>query len=252
MHGDAAARREYETAAAIYDSIGDRNGAAYMRCNIGDCYYREGDAQTAIRLTRENLSVFRDLRNWDGEAFLLCNLAEFDIVSGDLIAAAQDIASAVGAARRLDSGTWLAATAFAAAGLAAHSGDLRAAAQLFGYVRSWKTERAYYEAGDLRLQTAIEELLETGMDRDERESAGVRRSEAFGNRRRRRHPGYRRKLCRGGLTPSSRLYPFVPYMWHSDFVCLLHVGKETRNSAFLSERLRIASERCYCSTSLAS
>jgi predicted ATPase/DNA-binding XRE family transcriptional regulator len=169
MHDDAAARREYETAAAIYDSIGDRNGAAYMRCNIGDCYYREGDAQTAIRLTRENLSVFRELRNWDGEAFLLCNLAEFDIVSGDLIAAAQDIAAAVDAAQRLESGTWLAATAFAAAGLAAHAGDLRAAARLLGYVRSWKTERAYYEAGDLRLQTAIEELLETGLDHDERE-----------------------------------------------------------------------------------
>ena len=40
---------------------------------------------------------------------------------------------------------------------------------MLGYVRSWKTERAYYEAGDLRLQTAIEELLETGLDHDERE-----------------------------------------------------------------------------------
>jgi len=83
--------------------------------------------------------------------------------------AAQDIAAALDAARRLESETWLAATAFAAAGLAAHSGDLTAAARLSGYVRSWKEDRAYYEAGDTRVQTAIENLLEAGLSREERD-----------------------------------------------------------------------------------
>jgi predicted ATPase len=168
MHDAGFGRQEFQAAAAIYNRMGDRNGAAYMRCNIGNCYYLEGDVETAIRLTSENLAIFRELRNWDGEAFLLCNLAEFKIVGGDLPGAAQDIAAAVDAARRLESDTWLAATAFAAAGLAAHTGDLPAAARLFGYVRSWKAERAYYEAGDARVQTAIEDLLDAGLSREER------------------------------------------------------------------------------------
>jgi predicted ATPase/transcriptional regulator with XRE-family HTH domain len=169
MRDAAFGRQEFEAAAAIYRRLGDRNGEAYMRCNIGNCYYLEGDLETAIRLTSEHIAIFRELRNPDGEAFLRCNLAEFKIVSGDLLGAAQDIAAAVDAARRLESETWLAATAFAAAGLAARSGDLRAAARLFGYVRSWKAERAYYEAGDTRIQTAIENLLEAGLGREERD-----------------------------------------------------------------------------------
>jgi predicted ATPase len=180
MHDPGFGREEYLAAAAIYKRLGDRNGAAYMGCNIGNCYYLEGDVETAIRLTGENLTVFRELRNWDGEAFLLCNLAEFKIVGGDLLGAAQDIAAAVDAATRLESDTWLAATAFAAAGLAAHGGNLRAAARLFGYVRSWKAERAYYEAGDARVQTAIENLLDAGLSREERallESEGANLSE---------------------------------------------------------------------------
>jgi len=170
MHDEAFGRREYQAAAAIYNRMGDRNGEAYMRCNIGNCYYLEGEIETAIRLSSENLAVFRELRNWDGEAFLRCNLAEFKIVSGDLLGAAQDIAGAVEAARQLGSETWLAAAAFAAAGLAAHAGNFRAAARLSGYVRSWKAERSYYEAGDTRVQTAIEQLLEAGLPREERAS----------------------------------------------------------------------------------
>ncbi len=124
-HDHTPARREYEAAAAIYDRLGDRNGAAYMRCNAANCYYLEGDAEAAIRLTSEHLTLFRELRNWDGEAFLRCNLAEFKIVGGDLLGAAHDIAMALDAARRLESETWFAATAFAAAGLAAHTADLQ-------------------------------------------------------------------------------------------------------------------------------
>jgi predicted ATPase len=169
MRDAAFGRQEFQAAAAIYNRLGDRNGEAYMRCNIGNCCYLEGDAETAIRLTSENIAVFRELRNWDGVAFLRCNLAEFKIVSGDLLGAAQDIAAALDAARRLESETWLATTAFAAAGLAAHSGDLAAAARLSGYVRSWKAERAYYEAGDTRVQSAIEKLLDAGLSREERE-----------------------------------------------------------------------------------
>jgi predicted ATPase len=180
MRDPGFGREEFQAAAAIYHRLGDRNGSAYMQCNIANCYYLEGDVETAISLTSENLAVFRELRNWDGEAFLRCNLAEFKIVGGDLPGAAQDIAAAVDAARRLESDTWLAATAFAAAGLAAHTGDLRAAAQLFGYVRSWKAERAYYEAGDARVQIAIENLLDAGLSREERrllESEGTNLSE---------------------------------------------------------------------------
>jgi hypothetical protein len=95
--------------------------------------------------------------------------AEFKIVSGDLLGAAEDIAAGLDAARRLEGETWLAATAFAPAGLAAHAGDLKAAARLFGYVRSWKAERAYFEVGDTRVQTAIEKLLEAGLTREEQE-----------------------------------------------------------------------------------
>jgi predicted ATPase/transcriptional regulator with XRE-family HTH domain len=174
-------RNEFQAAAAVYNRLGDRNGEAYMLCNIGNCYYLEGDVETAIRLTSENLAVFRELRNWDGEAFLLCNLAEFKIVGGDLPGAAQDIAAAVDAATQLESDMWLTATAFAAAGLAAHAGDLPAAARLFGYVRSWKAERDYYEAGDARVQIAIENLLDAGLTREERallESEGANLSEA--------------------------------------------------------------------------
>jgi predicted ATPase/DNA-binding XRE family transcriptional regulator len=168
MGESAAARAEYQTAATVYDSIGDANGAAYMRGNSADCYYREGDVGTAERLTRESLSIFRNAHNWDGEAFALCNLAEFEIVTGNLPAAAASVGSALEAALRLASETWLAVTSLEAAALAAHAGDFRSAARLFGYVRAWREERAYREAGDARIQSSIDDLLRDGLPPQER------------------------------------------------------------------------------------
>lgn len=159
LHDHAAARDEYRMAATLFEAIGDANGAAYMGCNAADSHYREGDIETAERLTRENLFTFREAHNWDGEAFALCNLAEFEIVSGNLAAAATSIAGALDAACRLASDTWLAVTSLEAAALAARTGDLRSAARLFGYVRSWREQRAYHEAGDARIQSETEELL---------------------------------------------------------------------------------------------
>jgi hypothetical protein len=72
-----------------------------MRRNIADTYYRAGDVETAARLTRASLAAFREARNSDGEAFALCNLAEFEIVRADFVSAAQYVASALDAAQRL-------------------------------------------------------------------------------------------------------------------------------------------------------
>lgn len=176
LHDQAASREEYERALMVYESHDDSDGAAYMRANIADACYRDGDIATAASLTRASLAVFRETHNWDGEAFALCNLAEFEIAAGNLAAAAQSVGEALDAAQRLASETWLATTAFEAAALAAHAGDARSAARLCGYVRAWREERAYHEAGDARMQASIEQILADGLGAQERrllESAGA-------------------------------------------------------------------------------
>jgi tetratricopeptide (TPR) repeat protein len=106
QHAHAAARAEYEKASAVYEGIGDTDGVAYMLGNAGDCLYREGDVETAARLTSDALAVFRQTRNSDGEAFALCNIAEFQIVGGDWHGAAASITQALGARRTFRGGIW--------------------------------------------------------------------------------------------------------------------------------------------------
>jgi tetratricopeptide (TPR) repeat protein len=163
----AAARAEYEKASAVYEGIGDTDGVAYMLGDAGDCHYREGDIETAARLTSDALAVFRQARNSDGEAFALCNIAEFQIVGGDWHGAAASITQALDAANRLANDYWLSVTALEAAALAVHSGNLRPAARLYGYVRAWREQRAYREAGDAGIQATIERLLSEGVSADE-------------------------------------------------------------------------------------
>jgi tetratricopeptide (TPR) repeat protein len=177
-HG--AARDEYRAAMRIFEKVGDPNGVAYMRCNAADCYYREGDATRAAQLTRESLATFRASHNWDGVAFALCNLAEFEIVTDDLEGAAASIAEALAAAQRLASETWLAVTAFEASALAAHSENHHLAARLYGYVAAWRKERTYHEAGDASMLAKIEALLGANLSIEERarlESQGSRLAE---------------------------------------------------------------------------
>ena len=81
------------------------------------------------------------------------------------------------AANRLANDYWLSVTALEAAALAAHLGNLRPAARLYGYVRAWREERASREAGDARIQATIERLLSGGLSADEgalRESLGAK------------------------------------------------------------------------------
>jgi len=167
MLDNDAARREYQKAAKVYERIGDGDGIAYMRCNVADCYYREGDIATAERITRECLTSFRTAGNSDGEAFVHCNLAEFAIARGDFAAAATSVAEGLDASLQLESDTWLAMISLLASAVAIHAGDFASAARLAGYAQRWREERAYEEAGDFRVQSSVEKGLADALPRDE-------------------------------------------------------------------------------------
>ncbi|HXO17529.1 MAG TPA: hypothetical protein VN909_05115, partial [Candidatus Dormibacteraeota bacterium] len=155
-----AAREAWTKALELSKAADDAGRAAMAQCNLAETLFFEGDVESAQRLARECLDVFRREGLTYQEALTLNNLAAYRLRAGDRRNAAADLAAAVDAARRAgDDGLMVARAIRHTAMLSAREDDFETAAELLGYSAAWFDARGFYDPGDDREFDELKEML---------------------------------------------------------------------------------------------
>ena len=155
-----AAREAWTEALELSKAADDPGRAAMARCNLAETLFFEGDVESAQRLARECLDVFRREGLTYQEALTLNNMAAYRLRAGDRRNAAADLAAAVDAARRAgDDGLMVARAIRHTAMLSATEHDFETAAELLGYSAAWFDARGFYDPGDDREFDELKGLL---------------------------------------------------------------------------------------------
>ena len=91
---DERRRPALEEAAALFEALGDTNGVAWARRNLGYLLCRQGEAKAGRAMVEESLAVFRELKNQRETAWCLNSLGQLDQEAGQAEAGARNLEEA--------------------------------------------------------------------------------------------------------------------------------------------------------------
>jgi predicted ATPase/DNA-binding SARP family transcriptional activator len=130
VEGDmAAARRDFETAIAMFRGRGDVRGEAILEARLGTLAREAGDPDLAREHLVRALAIRRDIGDARGVSVTEAILGDLEVSAGNLDEAGQLLASSLAAARRRADLWNIGAALSYGAGLALARGDLASARQ---------------------------------------------------------------------------------------------------------------------------